>query len=88
MTEVETQNPHWIGDYPAWDVVLPCGTIDKGVSMWEIKIVHQKMNNAGLLRAYEECIDFVRNNNISNYAKWRETNVRDIPIKTNADRSR
>ena len=76
MSEAKTTNPHWMGDYPAWDIELPDGTIDKGVSFTEIRIAQQRLADDGSISHYKRYVDVVRQYNIDNYAKWRETNPR------------
>lgn len=69
MTEVKTNNPHWVGDYPAWDITLPSGAVHKSVTQKDISIAMQHLLGEGLIGTYDAHVDVVRQRHIDAYAK-------------------
>lgn len=64
-------NPHWIGDYPAWDIALSNGILHKCVTERDISKVLVKMHSLGLIRNGEQYVcGVVRKCHITNYNKW------------------
>lgn len=69
MNMVQTNNPHWVGDYPAWDITLPSGEVRKSVTQKDIQIAMQHLLGKGLIRTYDAHVDVVRQYHIDAYAK-------------------
>lgn len=64
-------NPHWIGDDPAWDIILSNGEIHKDVTQRDISRVLVRMHSADLIRNGEQYVcSVVRQCHITNYNKW------------------
>jgi hypothetical protein len=64
-------NPHWIGDNPAWDIILSSGEIHRDVTMQDISRVLVRMHNADLIGNGEQYMcSVVRKSHITNYNKW------------------
>jgi len=71
--DAKTQNPHWIDERPAWDIVLPNGEIDKGVTDQEVGVAVRRLDSS-------RHIDVVRKYDIDSYAKYRESHPRIYPL--------
>jgi hypothetical protein len=71
MSDVICKNPHWIGDSPAWDIILSNGDVHTDVIDKDISKVLVCMHNEGLIRNGEQYIcGVVRKCHIENYNKW------------------
>ena len=71
QSDAECVNSHWIGDYPAWDILLSNGTTHKSVTERDISRVLVKMYNHGLIRNGEQYVcGVVRQCHITSYNKW------------------
>jgi len=65
-----TTNPHWRGDYPAWDIVLSNGEVHKSVTEVEIRAAIRELERLGLVDIYTSYVDVVRQGHIDLYDKY------------------
>jgi len=64
------ENPHWVGDEPAWDITLTNGETHKDVTRKEIERALSELVNRGDLHHYSSYIDVVRQCHIDGYNKY------------------
>ena len=74
MSEAVTSNPHWIGNYPAWDITLTNGDVHKDVTQKEIQFAINQLRNQGKLHHYSTYIDVVRKKHINWYNEYHVSN--------------
>jgi hypothetical protein len=62
-------NPHWVGNEPAWDIVLTNGDTHRNITRKEIwaAIMDLKREGKVFVPAYSEHIDVVRQYHIDFY---------------------
>lgn len=61
------ENPHWIGDEPAWDIALSNGTTHKDVTKRDIQMALSRLYHARKINYYNTIIDVVRERHIKLY---------------------
>lgn len=72
LVTAKTMNPRWIGNWPAWDIQMPDGTIHEGVTQ---PIISAAIRSLKTIRPeavplYGEYIDVVRQRHIDLYAEF------------------
>lgn len=71
--KVQCNNPHWIGNNPAWDITLSNGIRHTGVTRIEIGAALRGLYNQGKLHLYDTYIDMVRQCHLDGYNLWHTT---------------
>lgn len=70
---VQCNNPHWVGNNPAWDITLSNGIVHVGVTRIEIGAALRALYHQGKVRLYGTYIDVVRQCHIEGYNLWHTT---------------
>ena len=64
--------PHYVGEYPAWDIQFDNGEIHKNITRIEIRRALVKLEKMGIISVYDTHIDVVRDKDIKNYVRFYE----------------
>lgn len=78
MIELKVENPHWVGDYPAWDLTLTDGQVHKDVTAREIRVALNALYRRGKIGLYDTYIDVVRRCHMNWYNQYHTATICDI----------
>ena len=73
MNQAIVTNPHWIGNSPAWDIILTDGTTHKDITKSEITQAMCMLYDMGKVNLYDTYIDIVRQFHIDGYNRLHTT---------------
>lgn len=70
VNEVIANNPHWVGNLPAWDITLTDGQVHKDVTQVEIRQAIRELSNTRSILPATRYIDVVRKVHIDLYNEY------------------